>query len=141
MLRGSEGGDPACFCQHGVPGLLAGVEDVLVGGEQAVAEEVVLEVLPRFFRRIAFRSNGGNINQGDIVGDVQVVGAMPAGAIGNHGSMDLWGQFGADLIEVQLHHGGVGTGQNQADGTVARGTEGTEDIGIFVTRIDGHRRP
>jgi len=42
---------------------------------------------------------------------------------------------------VQLHHGGVGAGQNQADGTVARGTEGTEDIGILVTRIDGHRRP
>jgi len=49
--------------------VLAGVEDVLIGGEQAVAEEVVLEVLPGFFRRIAFRSSGRNINQGDIVGD------------------------------------------------------------------------
>ena len=55
--------------------------------------------------------------------------------------MHLWGQFCADLIEVQLHHGSVGAGQNQADGTVARGTEGTEDIGIFVARIDGDRRP
>jgi hypothetical protein len=141
MLGGGEGGNPACFCQHGVPGVLAGVEDVLICGEQAVAEKVVLEVLPGFFRRIAFGSGGRNIDQGDIVRDTQGLRAMPAGAVSDHGRMHLWGQFGADLIEVQLHHGGVGAGQNQADSTVACGTEGAEDIGIFVARIDGHRRP
>jgi hypothetical protein len=141
LLGGGEGGNPACFCQHGVPGLLAGVEDVLIGGEQAVAEKVVLEVLAGFFRRLAFGSGGENINQGDIVGDARGLRAMLAGAVSDHGRMHLWGQFGTDLIEMQLHHGGVGAGQNQADGTVARGTEGTEDIGIFIARIDGHRRP
>jgi hypothetical protein len=119
---------------------LAGVEDVLVGGEQAVAEEVVFEVLPGFFGGIAFGSSGGNIDQGDIGGDAQRLRAVPPGAVGDHGSMHLRGQRGADLIEVQLHHGGVGAGQNQADGTVARGTEGAEDIGIVVARIDGHGR-
>jgi hypothetical protein len=141
MLHGSEGGDAACFCQQGVPGILAGVEDVLIGGEYTVAEEIILEVLPRFFGGIAFWGNGGNINQGDIVREAQVLGTVPAGAVGGHGSRDLWGQFGADLIEVQLHHCGVCVGQNQADGTVRRGTEGTEDIGIFVVCLDGYRRP
>jgi hypothetical protein len=91
MLYGSEGGDAACFCQHEVPSVLADVENVLVGGEQAVAEEVVFEILPGFFRRIAFRGNRGNFNQGYIVGDTQILGAMPAGAVGDHGSMHLWG--------------------------------------------------
>ena len=140
MLHGGEGGDAARFCEQGVPGVLAGVEDVLVGSEQAMAEEVVFEVLPGFFSRIAFRGSRWNRNQGDIVGQAQGLRAVPAGAVGDHGRMDLWGQFGADLVEVQLHHGSVGTRENQTDGTVAGGTEGTEDIGIFVARIDGDRR-
>lgn len=106
-----------------------------------MAEEVVFEVLPGFFRRIAFWGSGGNSNQGDIIGDAQCLRAMPAGAVGDHGSLHLWGQFGADLIEVQLHHGSVGARQNQADGTIAGGAEGTEDIGILVARIDRHRWP
>jgi hypothetical protein len=121
--------------------MLAGIEDVFIGREQAVAEEVVFEVLPGFFGGIAFWGSGGNINQGDIVRETQRLGAVPSRAVGDHGSMHLRGQRGADLVEVQLHHGGVGVGQNQADGTVARGTEGAEDIGILVARIDGHRRP
>ena len=102
-----------------------------------MAEEVVFEVLPGFFRRIAFWGSGGNSNQGDIVGDMQGLGAVPAGAIGDHGGVDLWGYLGA---EVQLHHGAVGARQNQADGTVAGRAESTEDIGIFVTPIDRHWR-
>jgi hypothetical protein len=140
MLYGGEGGDAAGFCQHGVPGVLASVEDVLIGGEQAVAEEVVFEVLPGFFGRIAFGSGGRNINQGDIGGDAQRLRTVPADAVGDHGGVDLWGQLGTDLIEVQLHHGGVSAGQNQPDGAVARGTEGTEDIGVLVACIDGHGR-
>ena len=46
MIHGSEGSDTAWLCEHGVPGVLAGVKDVLIGGEQAVAEEVVFKVLP-----------------------------------------------------------------------------------------------
>ncbi len=69
MLHGGEGGDPACFYQHGVPGILAGVEDVFIGGEQAVAEEIIFELPPGFFGGIAFWGGGRNINQGDIGGD------------------------------------------------------------------------
>jgi hypothetical protein len=56
--------------------------------------------------------------------------------------VDLGGECGADLIEVQLHHGGVGAGQNQADGAAAAfRTAGAEDIGVLRARIDRHRRP
>jgi len=44
-----EGGDTAWFIEHGAPGVLAGIEDILVGHEQAMPEEVVFEELPGFF--------------------------------------------------------------------------------------------
>ena len=141
MVHGGEGGDTAGFIEHRGPGVLAGIEDILIGHEQAMAEEVVLEVLPGFFGGIAFGGGGRDIDQGDIVGKAQRLRAVPAGAVSNHGGVDLGGECGADFIEVQLHHGGIGARQNQAHGTVAGGAEGTEDIGVLVTRIKGHRRP
>ena len=140
MSHGSEGSDPAGLGEHGVPGVLAGVKDVLIGGEQAVAEEVVFKVLPGVFGRVALWSIGRDSNQGDIVRKAQRLRAVPAGAIGNQGGMDMGGEFGADCIELQLHHGGVGAGQNQADGAAALGAKGAEDIGVVITRIDRHRR-
>ena len=58
MVHGSERSDTAWLSEHGVPGVLAGVEDVLIGGEHLVAEEVVFEVLPGFFGGIALRRIG-----------------------------------------------------------------------------------
>ena len=141
MVHGGEGGDAAGFIEHGVPGVLAGIEDVLIGHEHAVTEEVVFEVLPGFFGRIAFGRGRRDIDQSDIVGNAQRLRAVPPGTVGNHGGVDLGGECGADLIEVQLHHGGVGMGQNQADGAVTQRTEGAEDIGVVIARIERHRRP
>jgi hypothetical protein len=131
----------AGFIEHRVPGVLAGIEDILIGHQQAVAKEVVLEVLPGFFGGIACWGGGRDIDQGDMVGQAQGLPALPASAVGDHGGVDLGGECGADLIEVQLPHGGIGARQNQADGTVAGGAESAEDIGILVARIDGHRWP
>ncbi len=140
MVRGGEGGDPTRFIEHGVPGVRAGIEDILIGHEQAVAEEVVFEVLPGFFGGIALWGVGRDSDQGDIGGNAQLLRTMPAGAVGDHSGVDLGRECGADFIEVQLHHGGVGVGENQANGTVALRAEGTEDIGIIIARIDRHRR-
>lgn len=65
---------------------------------------------------------------------------MPAGTVGNDCGMDLGRDLRANLREVQLHHDGIGAGENQPDSAVALRTEGTEDIGILIARIDGHRR-
>jgi hypothetical protein len=140
MIHGSERSDPAWLCEHGVPGVLASLEDILIGGKQAVAEEVVFKVLPGFFGRVAFGSIGRNREQGNIGGKAQRLGAVPAGAIGNDGGMDLGGELSADCIEMQLHHGGVGAGQNQTHGAATLGAKGAEDIGIVIARIDRHRR-
>ena len=140
-VHGGEGGDPAWVIEHGVPGVLASIEDVLIGSEQAVAEEVVFEVLPGLFGWIALWGVGRDIDQGDIAGNAQPLRAVPAGAVGDHGGVDLGGECGADFIEVQLHHGGVGAGENQADSAAALRAEGAEDIGILIAGVEGHRRP
>ena len=140
VVHGGEGGDPAGFLEHGVPGVLAGLEDILIGGKHAVAEEVVFKVLPGFFGRVAFGAIGRDGNQGDIGGNAQCLRAVPSGAIGEYGGMDLGGEFSADFIEMQLHHGAVGAGQNQADGASTLGAKGAEDIGVVIARIDRHRR-
>lgn len=58
MVHSSEGSDAAWLVRHGLPGVLAGIEEIGVGGEDAVAEKVVPEVLPGFFGRIALRGVG-----------------------------------------------------------------------------------
>jgi hypothetical protein len=140
MVGGGKRGETACFIEHGVPGVFAGSEDILIGHEQAVAEEVVFEVLPGFFGRIALWGIGRDIDQGDIARNAQRLRTVPACAVGDHGGVNMGGECGADFIEVQLHHGGVGVGQNQADGTIALRAEGAEDIGILVAGIDRHGR-
>jgi hypothetical protein len=65
MVRGGKRGDTACFIEYGVPGVFAGSEDFLIGHEQAVAEEVIFEVLPGFFGRIALWGIGRDIDQVD----------------------------------------------------------------------------
>lgn len=62
---------------------------------------------------------------------------MPSGAIDQHGSVNVWRELRRDFIKMQLHHFGVYRGQDQANGHVACGAERTEDIGVFVTRVDG----
>ena len=60
--------------------MLAGLEDILIGHEQAVAEEVVFEVLPGFFGVVAFGGQGRDIDQGDIGRNAQRLRAMPSRA-------------------------------------------------------------
>ena len=140
MVHSSEGSDAAWLVCHGLPGVLAGIEEVGVGGEDEMAEEVVLEVLPGFFGWIALRGVGRRKDERDVLWYFQFGRTMPTGTVGDDGGMDLWGQRGADLVEVQLHHGGIGARQNQPDGGVALRTEGAEDISIVIACVEGHRR-
>jgi hypothetical protein len=58
MLHSGGRSDAAWLARHGIPGLLACVEDIGVGREDKMAEEVVLEVLPGPFGGIALRRVG-----------------------------------------------------------------------------------
>lgn len=53
--------------------MFACIEDIVIGMEDAMAEEVVFEVLPWFFGGIAFGCGGGDIDEGDVMGNAQGV--------------------------------------------------------------------
>lgn len=65
---------------------------------------------------------------------------MPSGTVGDHSGVDMRGQLGADLVEMQLHHNGIGAGQDETDRRIPLRTESAEDIGILVARVDGNGR-
>lgn len=100
MMHSGEGSDAAWLARHGIPGMLAGVEDVGVGGEDEMAEEVVLEVLPGLFGWIAVRRVRRRRDEGDVVRGFQFGGTMPAGAVGDDCGMDLGRELSADLLKV-----------------------------------------
>jgi len=65
--------DSSFFLYELIPGMFACIEDIVIGMEDAMAEEVVFEVLPWFFGGIAFGCGGGDIDEGDVVGNAQGV--------------------------------------------------------------------
>src|SRR2546423_10682022 len=64
-----------------VPGVAAVVEDILVRLEYPVGEPVVADELPDVFGRIELGRFGRQRHQGDVVGNGELVGEMPAGLI------------------------------------------------------------
>jgi hypothetical protein len=65
---------------------------------------------------------------------------MPAGTVGDDCGMNLGGELSANFVEMQLHHGSVGAGENQPNGDIALWTEGAKDISVVIACVDGHGR-
>ena len=55
--------------------------------------------------------------------------------------MRAFGDIAGDLVEVKLHHVGVGIGQSQRGSYAPRRTDGAEQIGVVVALIGGLSRP
>ena len=58
-----------------------------------------------------------------------LAGNVPAGLIEQHQRVGARRDLGCDLIEMQLHHGGVAAGKHEPCADAARRTDGAEDIG------------
>jgi hypothetical protein len=128
-LAHSDGHDAPWLVDEFVPGVTAVVDDVVVGFEDAVGQPVVAHELPDILDRIELWRPGRQRQQGDVVGDDEPVGHVPAGLIEHDQSMCARINRLGDLIEMELHGPGVAPGQNEAGALALRGTDGTEDIG------------
>lgn len=69
-----------------------------------------------------------------------VAGAMPAGAIKDEHNTRVRVNLRADLFPVQIHRLGVGFRQHQGGASVARRTDGPENVGPFAALIAQRRR-
>lgn len=123
------------------PGPAAGIDDVLIGVVDPGVEEVVLDELEQVFDRVQLWRIGRQEEQRDVVGQLEVMGDMPAGAIEDDDSLGAWRDLGADFGEMQGHGVGVGLGQHQGRRAVGFGAGGGEEIGGFVALVFWLSRP
>ena len=124
------------------PRIATGIDDILVGFEDAVAEFVAAQVGPDILDGIEFGAVGRQVQEGDVVGDAQLVAFLvPAGAVDCEHGVRSGGDIRADLREVEIHHLGVGERQHQRGPDAAGRADRTEDIGPIVALIAGGRGP
>ena len=111
------------------------IDDVVVRFEDAVRQPIVAHELPDILDRIELRRSGRQRQQGDIVGDDEPVGHVPAGLIEHDQGMCARIDRPGDLVEVELHGCGVAAGQDEARALALRGADGAEDVGRFGTLV------
>ena len=109
--------------------MAAVVEDVLVGFEDPVGEPVVSDELPDVLDRIQFGRSRRQEQQGDVVRQLKVLGAMPSGLVEDDDGMRVRRHGSGDLGQMQGHGVGIAAWQDQAGAFTFSGTDGTKDIG------------
>ena len=57
------------------------------------------------------------------LGDLELVGAVPPGAVHQDDAMGLGGDVAADLVEMHLHGGCVGEGEHESGTLGSHGTD------------------
>ena len=95
-----------------VPGVATVLKDVVVGPEDTIGEPVVAHELPDIFDRVEFGRLGRQRHQGDVVGDVELVGKVPAGLIEQQNGVGSRRHHLRDFRQMQRHRGGVAARQD-----------------------------
>jgi hypothetical protein len=113
----------------------AGVDDGVVAVEDAVREPILAQILPDILDRVQFRSAGRQGDQRHVLGNVELCGGVPAGAIKQQHGVGASGDMAADLVEVKLHGLGVGKRQRQPRSYATRWADGAEQIGALVALV------
>ena len=137
----AEGLDSAGFLAQGVPGRAAGVKDVVVGRPEPVREEALLEIEPDALDGVQLGRVGRQEDEGEIGWDAQASAGVPAGAVEDDEGMGARRHRVGELIEHQLHGGGVGDRQDQRDARVADRADGAEQVHQFVAEVAPATRP
>ena len=69
--------------------------------------------------------------------NLELVGAVPSGAVHQDDAMGLGGDVVADLVEVHLHGARVGEGEHEGGALGCHGTDGAEQVGVGVALVGG----
>ena len=121
--------------------MLAGVEDVSVGLEYAVAEIGLSQILPDVFGWIELRAGRRQWHEGDIGRWPELTRRVPSSLVEDQQRMCAGSNATANRVEVGLHGLGVGLRHDEGDAGVAARTDGAEHIGVLVALILGLARP
>lgn len=137
----ADGHEGLALCEEAVPGVASGVEDDVVGFEDAVGQPGLAQVLLEVLDRVQLGRPGRQQIDREALRDGQLVGLVPAGAIHQDDGVGAGGDSAADLIEVELHHGGVGPGQHESRTFAQPRADRAEQVGVGVALVGRQARP
>jgi hypothetical protein len=120
-----------------IPGIAAVIEDILVGLEDAVREPVVAYELPDVFDRVQFGRSRRQWQEGDVVGHLEGLGAVPAGLVENDDGVGSFFYGLGDFYQMQAHGFRIAAGQDQARGLSLSRTDGTKEEGRASALVTG----
>jgi hypothetical protein len=116
------------------------IEDVTVGGEDAVGEPVLAHELPDILDWVEFWTFGRERDEGDVCRHDEPVRQVPPGLVEDEHGVSTRRHRGRDLGQMQTHCCGVAAGQDEGRALAMLGADGTEDVGrggALIVR--GHR--
>ena len=131
----SDGHDRFGLIDELVPGLATGLDDGVVIFEDAVREPVLSEVLPDVLDRVQLGRSRGQQDDGEVFRDLELIGAVPPGAVHQDNAMGLCSDVAADLVEMHLHGARVGEGEHEGGALGPHGADGAEQVGVGVSLI------
>ena len=126
---------------HGLQAVARRSMDLVQISGAGVGDLAVLQVVPDLLDRIEFGSIRRQVQEGDVVGDVEVVGDVPAGTVEDKNGVRALGDLAAELGQMQGQGFGVGLGQDEGCGCGTRRADGAEDVGPFVAAVARAARP
>lgn len=75
------------------------------------------------------------MDEGDGVRHIEGGVAVPACPVENHDPMGIGFEGRDELVEEELHGGGVGDGQDEGEGVAGIGSDGSEEVGSLVSAV------
>src|SRR4051812_14790422 len=96
-LAAGDRGEPVGGPRQPVPGLAEGRDDGVVVRPDPEAQLVLAQVLPHVLDRVPLGRVGGQRQEGEVLGDDEVRGAVPAGAVEHDYAVRPRGDLAADL--------------------------------------------
>lgn len=112
------------------------VEDIVVGLEDAVGQPVLAHELPDIFGWVELWGLWRERQQGDVVGQDELVGRVPAGLIEHDEGMGARVDDQRDFVQMPLHRRGVALGQDEACSLAFGGTDGAVATSGRRRRLD-----
>lgn len=124
----ADGHDAQRLVDETVPCVSAVIDDVVIGFEDAVRQQVVAHELPDVFRRIEFWGARRQSDEGDVGRNDEFRREMPSGAIEDENGVRAGVDFHADRFKMQVHRFGVAPGQNEARALAFCGADRAENV-------------
>lgn len=127
----TDGHDVPWLIDEPVPRFAAVVDDVVVGGEDAVGEPVVAHELPDVFDRVQLGTFGRQSDDADIGRHIQLAGHVPTSLIHQDDRVSAGRDGERYLGQMQGHGFGIAEGQDQPCALAVIRADRAEDVGRF----------